>query len=198
LKTTILLIGSIFLLASCGPNNTQKDIHSPSSEEIANRIVNGKPQKAVKDTNVNTGQKNNKFKNDWSAYSVDKKSTKLLEGSWELNGDTPMEFLQTSLKPKAKVVFSDASSVTVTAWGELHFNSTAKFYFTESGSHIYEYYITPDKQLVLTQFNYYNTDLSYKEIPTLITATYSISFTDKNTIEVFNDFQRFKFSRITA
>ncbi|MES2139088.1 MAG: hypothetical protein V4511_05230 [Bacteroidota bacterium] len=196
MKTITLLIISTFFLTSCGPDNIEQDTYSLDTKELAGKIVDDLAEKTAKDTGFNGRQENNKFKNDLSNYSIDKKTTKMLEGSWELNGDTQMEFLKTKFKPKAKVVFTDSLTITPTAWGELSYNSSAKFYSTEYSSEIYEYCIAADKKLMLIQFDYYNQDLTFKSKPELITTAYSISFTDKNNIELFNDFQNFKFTRI--
>ncbi len=196
MKITKLFAIATFLLASCSADNDTQDTNSIDTKELANQIVDDMVARTAKDTGFAERQAHNKFTNDLSNYSIDKKSNKILEGSWELIGDTQMEFLKTNFKPKSKVVFADSPTTLLTGWGELNYSRYAKFYSTESSSDVYEFCITNDKKLILVQFDYYNEDLSFKARPETITEAYSISITDKNNIELFNDLQKFKFTRI--
>jgi len=196
MKTTPILILLILFFTSCGPDNSEQVDQQIDVKKLTHEIIDDLSKRAVKDTGVTTRTKNNKFTNDLSTASIDKKFTKLIEGSWQLSSNGSMEFLQTKFDEKDTAVFNDSHTRVMTAWGEIQYNTSAKFYFTTGGSYMYEYYITPDKQLVLTQFDYYNEDLTFKDRPTLITATYSISFTDNNNIVLFNEFQKFLLERI--
>jgi hypothetical protein len=195
MKTITVLIISTLFLTACGPTN----IEQPSSVDtnaVVNSIVADLIKKAAKDTGFNRRQENNKFKNDSSNYTIDKKTTKRLKGLWKLDGDADMVFLKTKFHPTDKVEFSDSPTVIPTSWGELHYKRLAKFYMTESASHGYEYCVTTDNELILIDFDYYNDDLSFKDKPDLITVKYSITFVDSNTVIVYNDFQKFKLIKI--
>ncbi len=198
MKTTPLLLFFVLSLYSCGPSTSIEEVNQIEIEDLTQELTESFSKRAVKDTQHSKKTKNNKFEHDFSDASIDKKATQAIEGSWYLTSTETMIFLQTHFDLKDTVVFDNSSTIVGTGWGEMKYNTSAEFYLTENSSHLYEYYISKDEHLYLTQFDYFNDDLSYKEKPDLIAEDYSIKISDKDNFVLFNDWQKFLFKRTRA
>jgi len=124
---------------------------------------------------------NKEFQADLSNVEVNSKLTALLDGQWIIQSGEN-SFLNTTLKTGNKVFFNDTISSSMTGWGIIKFRRSANFYFTEYGSHMYEYYIEGNDKLVFTQYDYRNKDLSMKEKPQAIIIEMKIQFINRDSI----------------
>ena len=138
--------------------------------------------------------KKNEFQIDLSEIEINSEKTSLLNGEWTTeNGD--IRFLNTTLESGDKVIFYDTTRTSMTGWGTIRYNRAAKFYFTESGSHMYEYYVLNDNRLILNQYDYRNDDLSMKEQPESISQEMTVNFIGKDDISLELDGQIVKLKR---
>lgn len=146
----------IFIMTSCGVNQ------EPIEKTIANKAI--EKLKSLPDTVlVSKNIDENEFIADLSDIRIDSSLTSDLEGSWLIeNGN--FKFLYTRMESGNKVVFHNTERSTMTGWGKIKYNRAANFYSTESVSRIYEFYVTKNGTLDLTEYNYRNDDLSMKEI----------------------------------
>ena len=182
MKRIYLLIGILVVgLFSCQPKPTIKKQSQPLSEQALELT------KSLPDTVLTSkGMKENEFQADLFQIDINTKLTSLLDGEWiSQNGE--IGFLNTTLETGEKVIFHDTIRSSMTGWGTITYNRAAKFYFTESGSHIYEFYIVGDNRLVLTQYDYRNDDLSMKEKPETNIIELNIDFINND--KVLLDFQ---------
>ena len=70
-----------------------------------------------------------------------------------------ISFLRSSVEPNQKVVFRKENRTLLTSNHKIELGPSVKFYFTEYGSQIYEYYITKDNKFILCQYDFLNDDL---------------------------------------
>lgn len=152
----LIYIFGLLTFWSCSSNN--KPIDDKTNDSVS-RIPD------VPDTVlVSEGHEDKEFKLDLGNYKIDPEKTKALNGEWTtIAGE--ISFLNTTLNPGDKVIFKDTTNTAVTGWGTLVYNRAAKFYFTESASHIYDYYIDQNGLLNLVLLDYRNDDLSFKDEP---------------------------------
>ena len=175
MRQTIYRIGLLLLIWSCSSND--KPV-KPQTE-----IVLGSEDRLDKE-----------FQLDISNDNLDFEKTKTLTGEWTAsNGE--LKFLNTTLEAGDKVVFKDTISKTMSGWGTLIYNRAAKFYFTESASHTYDYYIDRDGLLNLVQLDYRNDDLSFKEQPEPIYVQVKINKLGDNQIELIVKDQKVKLKK---
>ena len=171
---TLLTIGFI----SCQTNES-KDIQNQTlSEQVIEQIQN-LPDTVLTSKNI----KQNEFQADLSNIKIDIQKTTLLGGEW-ITQNGSVRFLNTTLDLGDKVIFYDTTRSSMTGWGTIRYNRAANFYFTESGSYMYEFYVVNDNKLVLTQYDYRNDDLTMKEKPESISRELDIEFINDDKVKV--------------
>lgn len=125
---------------------------------------------------------------------IDIDKTSLIAGEWKVDSGK-MEFLNTILKTGDKVVFKNTPSKVVTGWGTITYNRASKFYFTESGSHAYDYYVDVNGSLNLLNYEYRNDDLSFKEKPSVIRKVLQLEIISPEKLVLRNDQQKATLSK---
>ena len=174
---------------SCQTNENQDNQNQPSAEQVIEQI------KSLPDTVLTSkNMKQNEFQADLSEIQIDTEQTSKLSGEWiAQNGE--MNFLNTSLESGDKVLFYDTVRTTMTGWGTIRYNRAAKFYFTESGSYMYEFYVADKDRLVLTQYEYRNDDLTMKEKPVSIVQELDIEFINHDQVKLSHEGQTVEMKR---
>jgi hypothetical protein len=84
---------------------------------------------------------------------------------------------------------------SITGWGTIRYNRAAKFYFTESASHMYDFYIVNKDRLVLTQYDYRNDDLTMREKPEPMVKELEIVLINDNQVKLRLDGQTVELKR---
>ena len=125
----------------------------------------------------------NEFQFDLNDKNIDLQKTKSLQGVW-IATTGQLEFLNTSIESGNRIIFSDTIFKSMTGWGTIIYNREAKFYITEAGSHIYDYFIDKKGLLNLVQYEYRNEDLSFKKQPVPIYKKFTINWTKYDQIEL--------------
>lgn len=125
----------------------------------------------------------NEFQADLSKIKINNKKTTLLNGEW-ITENGKLSFFNTTLELGDKVIFHNTSRSSMTGWGVIRYNRAVQFYLTESGNHMYEYYVLDDNSLILTQYDYRNNDLSMKKQPESRSLTMTANFINKNEISL--------------
>lgn len=179
MKQAYLMIAILtFGLNSCQTNNSTETQNQDFSEQILNQI------KSLQDTVLTSkSMDKNEFQANLSEVSVNTKLTSKLDGEWTTQNGK-IKFLNTLLETGDKVIFYDTIRSSMTGWGTIKYNRAANFYFTESGSNMYEYYVLDNDKLVLTQYDYRNDDLSIKVKPEAILQEINIEFNTDDQIKL--------------
>ncbi|MBL4716456.1 MAG: hypothetical protein JKX95_07455 [Bacteroidia bacterium] len=170
------------MFASCGQPRQTANSETPNTAQIIDTVLNSK-------NNVK-----NEFQADLSEVEIDLNMTSELNGEW-LTELGELNFLRTTLEQGDKVIFYDTIRTSMTGWGIIKYNRAAKFYFTEAGSHIYEYYIGKDGFLYLTKYESRNDDMSMKAIPEGIKQLLEITWIHNDEIELIINEQNVKLKR---
>ena len=159
-----------------------KDSLENKNQIISNQIV--EQIKSLPDSIMTSmDMKTNVFQMDLSEIEIDAEKTSLLNGEWTTKSGN-IRFLNTTLKSGDKVIFRDTTRATMTGWGTIRYNRAANFYFTESGSFMYEFYVADNNKLVLTQYDYRNDDLTMKKSPESIVQELDIEFINENEVRL--------------
>ena len=174
LLLTLLTVG----VFSCQTDDTNENQIKPSSEQVIEEI------KSLPDTVLTSKKmKQNEFQADLSEVNVDTELTSKLSGEWTAqNGQ--INFLKTTLQTDDKVLFYDTVRTSMTGWGTIRYNRAAKFYFTESESHMYEFYVVNNDRLVLTEYEYRNDDLTIRKEPEPIVKELEIEFVNDDQVKL--------------
>lgn len=174
---------------SCQTNENQENQNQFSAEQVIEQI------KSLPDTILTSkNMKQNEFQADLSEIQIDTEQTSKLSGEWiTQNGE--IKFLNTTLESGDKVLFYDTVRTSMTGWGTIRYNRAAKFYFTESGSHMYEFYVGNKDKLVLTQYDYRNDDLTMREKPEPIVKELEIEFANDDQVKLSLDGQTVELKR---
>jgi hypothetical protein len=188
LNSLLIMLMTIGMFA-CQTNENQDNQNQSSAKQVIEQI------KSLPDTILTSKNMNqNEFHADLSEIQIDTKQTSKLSGEWTAqNGE--INFLNTSLESGDKVLFYDSVHTSVTGWGTIRYNRAAKFYFTESGSYMYEFYVVNKDRLVLTQYDYRNDDLTMKEKPESIIQELDIEFINDDQVKLSHKGQTIEIKR---
>ena len=186
---SILITLMTIEMFSCQTNENQENQNQFSAEQVIEQI------KSLPDTILTSkNMKQNEFQADLSEIQIDTEQTSKLSGEWiTQNGE--IKFLNTTLESGDKVLFYDTVRTSMTGWGTIRYNRAAKFYFTESGSHMYEFYVGNKDKLVLTQYDYRNDDLTMREKPEPIVKELEIEFANDDQVKLSLDGQTVELKR---
>jgi hypothetical protein len=192
----LIFIGIITgLFIGCN-NDESEGVEGDINRKLIDIVFDTLINKQSKDTGFNKRIEHNKFQNDSFGISIDKKLTNKIQGEWRYISNFQLEFLSTILKPNYKVIFSYKKSKLITSWGELNYKSSARFYDTESSSYVYEYFVKENKQLIITQFDYYNNDITLKDKPELKSVLYSLKLINDSNLVISDGLDTYKFKKI--
>ena len=179
MKLIYLLITLLtFVLFSCQINETNENQNEVFTEQLIEHM------KSLPDTLLTVKDMNkNDFQADLSEIQIDIERTSKLSGEWiAQNGE--ISFLNTHLTSGNKVIFYDTVHTSMTGWGIIRYNRAANFYFTESGSYMYEFYVINKDKLVLSRYDYRNDDLTMKEKPEPIISELEIEFVNDDLVNL--------------
>tara|TARA_Y100001934_G_C11850433_1_gene539279 strand:- start:4 stop:606 length:603 start_codon:yes stop_codon:yes gene_type:complete len=179
MRQILYIYGFLLIIWSCSSNDRQVEKHTNTVPNDLIDLVRQIPDPVL----VSQDKENKEFQLDLTNDKVDISKTKSLFGEW-IATMGELKFLNTTLETGDKVVFQDTIGKTVTILGTLVYNRPAKFYFTESASHIYDYYIDHNGLLNLIQLEYRNEDLTLKEQPEPIFERLTINWIGDDQIEL--------------
>lgn len=194
----ILYLITFLILFSCNQPIHQESKSTEEQEEVAlipEKITDLKSLLNVSDSFlVDENHKQNEFQLDLSETEIDKNQSSKIAGKWtcEIGG---LSFLKTDLKQGNKVVFIDKVQSSANGWGILKYNILVKFYFTESSSYQYEYYIDNSGFLNLIEYKYRNEDLSFKSTPEGLKEKIKLSWIGNEQFELSFDDVKFLFKK---
>lgn len=180
-----LLIASLALYQNFNSSHKIETVETQLNS-FKTQLDSIKKEESTKDTVALTKQGNNEFKIDLSRDTLDLKLIAFLNGKWRVESKSNVSFLSTQLNYLDTVKFDDTSSISMTGWGKIHFNFSAKFYFSKDGSNKYEYHVNKDKKLLVTQIEYRNDDLSFKKDPEKISYIFALNILSNDKVELRN------------
>jgi hypothetical protein len=125
-------------------------------------------QKQNEGSLIDKNQKTNQFRNKISKDLIDEKLSKVLNGEWIIKKGN-IRILQSRIEEGRRVVFKNENGEQYCGWGTIFYNKKAKFYFTEAGSNLYDYYVSKYKELVLMQYEYYDENVNFRDKPKVLT-----------------------------
>lgn len=182
-----IAIGVIaFVTVSCGETSTtankegndEERFTDSAADEITRQVLRPSDSALVADK----GNKN-EFRTDYSDVEIEELATSKIDGEWIVDTGS-LKFLNTHLVKGDKVIFQDTVKTVVTGWGTIIYNRVVKFYFTEHGSHVYEYFIDLDGFLKLIQYDYRNKDISLKEKPEAVDEIITLEWNNVRQIQL--------------
>lgn len=177
-RTSLLIIIWIIGLASCQSDSPKVNDHEDFGERIFEQIKT-LPDTVLASKNV----RKNEFMADLSHLDINADLSASLHGRW-ITESGKLNFWNTRLVIGRVVEFYDTTRATMTGWGTIRYNRAAKFYFTEGSSHMYEFYVLGDRDLILTQYDYRNDDLTIKDKPASKEQELTLEFVDENHIRL--------------